>query len=289
MQAADHTLIEDLAILRALAIEAGALAMRFKKAKRETLNWKKTGGSPVTEADIAVNNLCAARLGAARPHYGWLSEETADVPARRQKQRCWVVDPIDGTRAYMRDDPNWCVGLAIVEDGRSVAGVLYAPELGALYEAREGGGAFLNGEVISASSCSAEEDCRLITHEGMVTHKSWPTPWPRVTLAKPSPNATLLRLAFVADGTWDAAIALSHKSDWDLAAGNILVQEAGGVSSTHKGEPFAFNRHVPVQRSLIAAGKQLHPLLVQRLVILDIADPQDPNGSSIPTINKGVT
>lgn len=289
MQAADQTLIEDLAILRALAIEAGALAMRFKQDKRETRNWEKTGGSPVTEADIAVNELCAARLGEARPDYGWLSEETADVPARRQKQRCWVVDPIDGTRAYMRDDPHWCVGLAIVEDGRAVAGVLYAPELGALYEARDGGGAYLNGEMISVSDCLAEEGCRLITHQGMVSHKSWPTPWPRVILAKPSPNATLLRLAFVADGTWDAAIALSHKSDWDLAAGAILVQEAGGVSSTHKGEPFAFNRHAPVQRSLIAAGKRLHPLLVQRSVIVDISDPQDPDGSSAPTINNGVS
>ena len=115
----------------------------------------------------------------------------------------------------MRGDPNWCVGLAIVEAGQAVAGVLYAPALGQLYEARIGGGAYLNGNLIRVSECDSEAGCRLIAAEEMLNHKGWPEPWPVVTVPRPKPNSTLLRMAFVASGAWDATLVLSHKSDWD--------------------------------------------------------------------------
>lgn len=289
MPEADTSLSDDLATLRALAVDAGALAMSFKDDGRETRAWKKSGGSPVTEADVAVNTLCQQRLSAARGDYGWLSEETADDPAKRQTSRCWVVDPIDGTRAYMRDDPNWCIGLAVVESGHAVAGVIYAPEHGAMYEARRGGGAYRNGASIAVSECGSEAGCRLIAAQQMVAHKSWPEPWPEVVLAAPKPNATLLRMAFVADGSWDAAVVLGRKSDWDIAAGAIIVSEAGGLATTHLNEAFRFNREIPAQRSVIAAGKGLHPLLVQRSGIVTIADPQDPAGSPNPVIKTEST
>jgi myo-inositol-1(or 4)-monophosphatase len=275
LPAAERTLVEDLATLRSLAIEAGQLALSYTLEGQSARAWEKTGGSPVTEADMAVNQLCADRLIASRPDYGWLSEETLDNPAARQKDRCWVVDPIDGTRAYMRGDPNWCVGLAIVEAGQAVAGVLYAPALDQLYEAHIGGGAFLNGQLIRVSECESELGCRLIAAEEMLNHKSWPEPWPPLTVPRPRPNSTLLRMAFVASGAWDATLVLNHKSDWDLAAGAILVNEAGGIATTHKGEALDFNRAIPAQRSIVASGKALHPLLVRRLGFVDISDPQD--------------
>jgi myo-inositol-1(or 4)-monophosphatase len=279
---ADLSLSEDMATMRALAIEAGHLAQSFQSNGKEARAWAKQGGSPVTEADLAVNLLCQERLTTARPDYGWLSEETADNRALRQKPRCWVIDPIDGTRAYMRDDPNWCVGLSVVENGNAVAGVIFAPELGHLYEARRGGGAYLNGDAIRVSDCDLEEGCRLIASQQMIDSKRWANPWPSIDVANPKPNATLLRMAFVASGAWDGTLVLGRKSDWDLAAGTVIIQEAGGVATTHKGEPLKFNRDVPAQRSIIASGKGLHPLLVQRSSIVSIPDPQQPPATRAP-------
>ncbi|MEL6244037.1 MAG: 3'(2'),5'-bisphosphate nucleotidase CysQ [Pseudomonadota bacterium] len=266
-------LSEDLATLRAAVIAAGKLALDVRDEASATA-WDKSPGHPVTVADLSVNALLADALTGARPNYGWLSEETADDPVARRKDRVWVVDPIDGTRAYMRPgDPHWCISGAVVEHGVPVAGVIYAPAMGRLYEARCGGGAYLNGEPLEVTGCSAESGCRLITNLQMINHPAWPEPWPPVTLADPKPNATLLRLAFVAEGIWDGVIVLWRKSDWDLAAGALLIEEAGGLATTHKGEPFAFNGPVPAQRSLIAAGKALHPLLVRRTSAVELPDP----------------
>jgi len=273
LQAAERTLEEDAALLCRLAQEAGELAMSYLH-KGGAESWNKTGGSPVTEADLAVNRLCASTLKTARPEYGWLSEETLDVPAARQKSRCWVIDPIDGTRAYMDGTPDWCIGLAMVEDGEAVAGVVYAPALGHFYDARRGAGARRNGAAIRVSSRAQEAGSRLITNEGMVTHPGWREPWPEVHLARPKPNATLLRLALVAAGDWDAVLVLAEKADWDLAAGAVLISEAGGHATTHAGEPLVFNQAIPAQRSVVASGKALHPLLVRRAGYVRIPDPQ---------------
>lgn len=272
MPAPDLSLSADLAIMRDAVREAGALALAFRKSGADV--WEKAPGDPVTEADLAVNALLSERLMAARPTYGWLSEETADSADARTQKRVWVVDPIDGTRAYIRpDDPYWCVGVAVVEDGVAVASAIYAPVLDQFYEARLGGGAFLNNDLITASSCAEEAGCRLIAHEQMVHHKAWPEPWPEVMLAKPRPNATLLRMAMIASGAWDGVVALTKKSDWDLAAGALLIAEAGGHATTHRGERFVFNRSAPAQQSLVAAGKALHPLLVRRTRNVPLPDP----------------
>jgi len=273
LPAAERTLEEDVITLCQLAQDAGDLAMSYLH-KGGAESWNKSGGSPVTEADLAVNQLCAAALKSARPEYGWLSEETLDDPAARQKSRVWVVDPIDGTKAYMRGDPDWCIGLAIVEDGEAVAGVIYAPALGQFYEARRGAGARRNGEILRTSARAVEAGTRLITNEGLVTHPSWRQPWPDVHLARPKPNSTLLRLAFVAAGEWDAVLVLAEKADWDLAAGAVLVTEAGGQATTHAGERLVFNQAIPAQRSILASGNALHPLLVRRTEYVPIPDPQ---------------
>lgn len=260
----DAGIAEDLATMREVAREAGHLALKLRKEAARTA-WEKSPGQPVTNADLSLNALIARKLSAARPEYGWLSEETVDDHSNRSQSRVWIVDPIDGTRAYMREgDPHWCIGLSVVEAGRILAGVIYAPDFDHLYEARRGGGAYLNGRPIFVSSCAAESGCRLIATREMIDHKGWPERWPVVTLAQPKPNATLLRLAYVASGVWDGTLTLWNKSDWDIAPGAILVQEAGGLATTHLGEAFQFNRSEPAQRSLIAAGKGLHPLLLRR-------------------------
>jgi myo-inositol-1(or 4)-monophosphatase len=274
LRAAERTLDADMITLMDLAREAGALAVSYTVDGKTAQAWEKTGGSPVTEADLAVNRLCHATLSTARPDYGWLSEETADDKSARQKQRCWVVDPIDGTRAFMRGNPHWCVGLAIVEDGEAIASVLYAPLLDRFYTARAGQGATLNGQRLSVTTRAHAEGARLIAAEELIERQGWPIPWPEMTIARPKPNSTLLRLALVASGEWDATLILGNKADWDLAAGVVLVTEAGGLATTHRGEALNFNRAIPVQRSLLAAGKALHPLLLAQAESFHLADPQ---------------
>ena len=265
-------LARDLATMREAAREAGHLALELR-AKGAVDAWEKAPGHPVTEADLAVNTLLARRLGAARPRYGWLSEETVDDHRNRSRRRVWVVDPIDGTRAFMDGDPHWCVGLAVVEDGVAVAGVIYAPVMDQLYEARLGEPAYLNGEPISASDCGQIDGCRMVATRELMEHKAWRRAWPPVTIAVPRPNATLLRLAHVAIGRADAAMAIWRKFDWDLAPGAVILSSAGGVATTHSGAPFVFNRRVPAQAALVAAGKALHPLLIERTKSAPIPDP----------------
>ena len=259
--------------MREAAMEAGAIALDFKR-KGGAKAWQKEPGNPVTEADLAVNRFLMERLKAARPDYGWLSEETSVSPSQLYRRRTWVVDPIDGTRAYMRQaDPNWCVAIGLVEEGQAVAGAIFAPEHEAIYEAHLGGGAYRNGSLINVTERSNEEGARLIAAKQMVLHKDWPMPWPEVELSDPVPNATLLRMAFVAEGLWDGVLVLGNKSDWDLAPATVLVHEAGGLATTHRAEPFVFNRKVCSQRSLLAAGKPLHSLLEARTRAVAIPDP----------------
>ncbi len=268
----DDSLHEDLNTLRAVAKEAGDLAMSFL-GKNELVTWDKSKNHPVTEADIEVNALIRHRLREARPDYGWLSEETDLDQHAPVAHRTWIVDPIDGTRAFMRGQPYWCIGIGVIENGQAVVGVVEAPMLKQTFHAMLGGGAFLNDQPINISDCNREEGCRIITNQGMLTHPAWPIPWPEMELADPKPNATLLRMCWVASGEWDAVLALWRKSDWDLAPGAIIVREAGGLATTHLGEDYVFNRGEPAQRSLLAAGKALHSLLVARVKGVRLPDP----------------
>lgn len=264
--------LEDLQTLQSVAREAGELALDYFE-RADVQAWDKSKGHPVTEADLAVNNLIRDRLMAARPDYGWLSEETALSNSTRTAKRVWIVDPIDGTRAFMRGEPYWCIGLGSLENGRPRTAVVNAPLLRETYHAARGHGAYLNGAPIQVTDACQEEGCRLITNEGMLTHPGWAEPWPQVDLARPKPNATLLRMCWVASGKFDAVLTLWRKSDWDLAAGALLVEEAGGLATTHLREPYVFNRGEPAQRSLLAAGKALHSLLSARVAGVRLPDP----------------
>ena len=263
---------EDLDILHSVAREAGELAIDYFE-RSDVRFWDKSKGNPVTEADLAVNQLIQDRLMKARPDYGWLSEETALDNKTRTAKRVWIVDPIDGTRAFMRQEPYWCIGLGVLDQGLPRAAVVNAPMLGETFSAVRGGGASLNGKAIHVTDCNQEDGCKIITNEGMLTHPAWPVPWPKVNLIKPKPNATLIRMCWVAAGKADAALTLWRKSDWDLAAGTLIVQEAGGLATTHLGEPYLFNRGEPAQRSLLAAGKPLHSLLSARVKGVRLPDP----------------
>jgi myo-inositol-1(or 4)-monophosphatase len=257
----------DLALIRAAALEGGRLALEARAAGLKV--WAKPGGSPVTDADIAVDTLLKLRLLAARPRYGWLSEETADDPARLQVPRLFLVDPIDGTVAYMKNKPWFTVCIAVVENGQPVAAVVHAPELGETYEATVGGGARLNGEPIGPSDRTSLTGAAMLGDARMFEDPRWPTPWPPMTIA--SRNSIAYRVVQVACGAFDAALALTPKNDWDLAAADLIAREAGACISDHRGRGYVYNRPAPKQRSVLCAAPGLNELILQRVSHIDPA------------------
>ena len=251
----------DLALIEAAAREVGLVARRMKAEGLKV--WSKDGGSPVTNADIAVDNLLREQLGSARPDYGWLSEETADDPARLEKLRLFVVDPIDGTVAFFKEKPFWAVSIAVVEDGQPVVGVVHAPELEETFTAIAGVGAFLNGEAITASGCDGVHGCSMLGDRQMFGHPAWPTPWPEMRIE--TRNSIAYRMCLVADGRFDAALALTAKSEWDLAAADLICRESGATVTDHKGRTFGYNKPAPREPSLVCAAPALHPLILERV------------------------
>lgn len=257
---------DDLALIEAAAREAGEVAVQMLQAGVKT--WSKAGGSPVTEADMKVDSLLKARLSAARPDYGWLSEETADDPSRLSQRRLFVVDPIDGTVAFMKGRPWWAVSIAVVEDGRPVAGIVHAPALNETFTAVRGQGARLNGEAITASDTADLDDCAMLGDAQMFFDPRWPRPWPPMRVE--TRNSIAYRMCLVADGRFDAAVALSGKSEWDLAAADLICAEASAVCTDHKGRAYAYNRPNPRLPSLISAAPALHPLILERVRHIDL-------------------
>ncbi len=250
----------DLELIEQAALEAGRLALAERRSGLRITS--KVGGSPVTAADMAIDGMLRRRLLDARPDHGWLSEESTDGPERLARRRIFVVDPIDGTVAYMKGRPWWCIPIAVIEDGQPVAAVIHAPDLDETYVAVAGRGARLNGKVITASDTDTLDDASLLADARFIDGPNWLEPWPEMRFEKR--NAIAYRMALVAAGAFDAAIALTPKWDWDIAAGALIATEAGARVTDHRGEPWTFNRPDPRQTSLICAAPALHPLIVRR-------------------------
>ncbi len=255
------TAAQDLELISEAAREAGLLAMRLRDAGLETAF--KEGDSPVTNADLATDALIKQRLTSARPDYGWLSEETPDDPARRAHRRLFVVDPIDGTRAFIKARPWWAVSVAVVEDGQPIAGAVYAPDLDEMFQATASGGATLNGAPIRAGERDRVEGCGMVGDARMFAHPAWPTPWPEMRIE--ARNSTAYRMCIIASGDFDATLALVPKFDWDLAAADLIAREAGAYVGDHLGRPFAYNGVKPSQPSLVCAAPRLAPLILERV------------------------
>jgi myo-inositol-1(or 4)-monophosphatase len=259
---------EDLALIIAAAKAAGAKAQALRNGGLTT-NYK-ADKSPVSNADLAVDAMLRAELGVARPSYGWLSEETADDPDRLTRERLFVVDPIDGTRSFVKHRPWWSVSIAVVENGRAVAGVVFAPDRDELYQAMAGGGALMNGAPIRCADQTQIEGCAMLGDAQMFRHPAWPEPWPEMRIE--SRNSLAYRLCSVASGEFDAALALSRKCEWDLAAASLIATEAGCVVSDHQGGAFTYNRPQPTLPSMVCAGTALHELILRRVRHIALPD-----------------
>lgn len=256
MPAIDADIERDAAHLTQTVREAGALARRMFRT--DLRQWIKGKSSPVSEADIAVDELMRDRLQSIAPDYGWLSEESVDDRSRLDKRRVWIVDPIDGTRAYLEGRNDWSISAALVEDGRPLLGLVYAPMTEELFVGRRGGGATRNGIPILASAGTAFAIERMTGPRFLLEKVQGDAPvTPHFKI-----GSLALRLARVADGQLDAAFAGGNSRDWDLAAAHLLLEEAGGALTTLQGDPVRYNRAEVAHQVLVAAGQERHRRLL---------------------------
>jgi myo-inositol-1(or 4)-monophosphatase len=251
----------DLAVAVRAAHAAGELALRHFHAKSEW--WDKAPGNPVGVADLECDAYLKERLLNARPDDGWLSEETADTADRLGKRRVWVVDPIDGTRDFIRGRTGWAVSVALVEDGEVTVAALAAPARGQLYAALKGRGSQRNGKRLRVSGLASLPGIRLPIDAANINASFWPEPWPGEAVEKP--NSLALRMAKLAADEADAWVEGRTIAEWDVAASALILAEAGGVISDRNGRPLAFNKPDPVFHGIAAATPALHGVVRDRL------------------------
>ncbi len=254
----------DLALLVEAAREAGALMLEMRAGVHARA---KSDGSPVTEADLAVDALLKRRLLGARPDYGWLSEETADDPARLGRRRVFVVDPIDGTTAYIKDRPWFCTAIAVVDDGVVTHAAIHAPQTHELFAASLGQGATRNDAPIRAAETDRLEAARVCGDAKLLAAPRWP----QLDVVKR--NAIAYRMALTAAGEVDATVSPSPKWEWDIAAGALIAAEAGCAVTDAGGEALRFNGPTARLPGLVCCAPGLLPAILQRTLIPDASRP----------------
>ena len=253
---------DDRALLLRATAAAAALAQDFFD-RGGVARWDKSPGNPVSAADLAVDAQLKAELLGGRPGYGWLSEETADDARRLACGRVWVVDPIDGTRDFIRGRTGWAVSVALVEHGVPVLAALAAPARDQLFVAARGRGATLNGAAIAVSGRVDPAGARLPVEGANLVAGFWPEPWDAVAVERP--NSLALRIAHVATGFADGWIEGRTIAEWDVGAAALVLIEAGGTITDRSGEPLQFNRPSPAIHGIVAATPALHDDLRRRL------------------------
>ncbi|HYI40954.1 MAG TPA: 3'(2'),5'-bisphosphate nucleotidase CysQ [Allosphingosinicella sp.] len=239
------------------AIVREAASIAAARCDTDYKRWEKAPGNPVCEIDLEVDAFLRERLAALDPEAGWLSEETLDASDRIERPRLWVVDPIDGTRDYLRGRPGWCVSVALVEDRTPLIGVLDAPARGEHWSAEKGLGAWRNGERLRVSGRRALAGARVPTDL-----------LPEVDsdlLAIPKPNSIALRIALVAAGEADLVATLRWGFEWDIAAAALIASEAGATVSGALGQPLAFNSASGEAFGVLVATPAIHSDAVERL------------------------
>lgn len=252
---------DDLSLLIEAARIAGPIALRFWK--RNPKVWQKGDESPVTEADHAVNEALHHHLQTARPAYGWLSEESPDDPARLTTEQVFILDPIDGTRAFIEGEDSFSHALAVAKGGMVTAGVVYLPALDRLFAATLNGPATLNGQPIHASSQTAIDGATILTPAVNLKPEFWPGGVPNVQ--RSFRTSVAYRLALVAQGRFDGMLSFRQGWEWDIAAGSLIAARAGAMVTDRHGETLRFNRPTPRADGLIAAAPGLHAALRARL------------------------
>ncbi|WP_134724803.1 inositol monophosphatase family protein [Paracoccus luteus] len=248
----------DLTLLVQAAEAAGEVALRFWRG--ELKSWDKGGGAgPVSEADLAVNAALEQRLRGARPDYGWLSEESADDPSRLDAERCFIVDPIDGTRAFIAGQEGFAVAIAVAQGECVTAGVVHMPARGITYAARAGGPATRNGHPIAPRE-SALHGATVLTSKAALDPVHWLGG--RVPPVRREFRPSLAwRLCLAAEGRFGAALSMRAAWEWDIAAASLIAERAGCAVTDRHGRAMRFNQPRPLVDGLVVAAPGLHAAL----------------------------
>ena len=252
----------DLALLTDAARDAGRIALRFWRKDPQV--WDKGGEhGPVTEADLAVNDMLKARLLAARPGYGWLSEEAPDDAARLSCETVFIIDPIDGTRAFIAGEETFAHSLAIAHEGRVTAGVVFLPALDRIYTASETAPPLKDGQPIAASRRDRLEGADILTTKVNMVPEKWPGGVPEIT--RHFRASLAYRLCLAAEGRFDGMLTLRPAWEWDIAAGSLIAEKAGAVVTDQRGESLRFNTASALADGVLALPPAPHAAAVRRL------------------------
>lgn len=249
---------DDLALIQTAVRQAGQICLDAYH-RNDSRVWDKSENHPVTDADIAVNDYLQTTLRSARPDYGWLSEETQDDSSRHSCPRSFVVDPIDGTRAFIDRKPGFAVAVAVIEKGQAIAGCVFNPLKDEFYSAFLGGGATLNGRNLQVSSCQEIEQCVMVGYPRKFKRLDFPDMRFKIS------NSMAYRMAMVAAGHADATVSFTPKSDWDIAAAALIASEAGAVVTNLNGDTPRYDGETTSGLGVICASPSLHSLLLDRV------------------------
>jgi myo-inositol-1(or 4)-monophosphatase len=249
----------DLALLTEAALAAGAVALRYWKNAPKA--WDKSDASPVTEADLACNDVIMGILRRGRPNYGWLSEETPDDTARLDCEHVFIVDPIDGTRAFIAGEKHFSHSLAVARGGKITAAVVYLPALDRLYTATQDGPALCDGAAIVCSQKSLADAPNILTSKHSMDPENWQNTPP---VFQRSFRASLAyRLCLAADGSFDGMITFQDAWEWDIAAGSLIAERAGALVSDKQGQALRFNARSAQSAGCLACAPPLHTDLMR--------------------------
>lgn len=243
----------ELAVAEAAARAAGAIVRTVYDQPYEVR--EKSRGNPVTEADLRADACIHAMIREAFPDDGWLSEESADSAERLTKSRVWIVDPLDGTREFIRRVPELCVCIALVEAGEPIVGVSFNPLRDEMFSAARGSGMRLNGAPARVSEVADLGRARVLASRSESARGEWRRFEGRVQVVPT--GSVAYKLALVAAGQGDATFTLKPKNEWDVCAGAVLIREAGGAIGDRDGRPLRFNRPQPQLSGLVAANARL--------------------------------
>ncbi|WP_137109458.1 3'(2'),5'-bisphosphate nucleotidase CysQ [Rhodobacter sp. SY28-1] len=252
----------DLALLTEAAREAGRIALRYWR--KDPKVWDKGGEhGPVSEADLAVNEMLKAKLLGARPEYGWLSEETPDSSERLSVDTVFIVDPIDGTRAFVAGEETWAHSLAVAQTGKVTAGVVYLPAIDRIYTASLTSPAMKDGEPIAVSARDRLEGANILTTKANMAPEKWPGGVPEIIR---SFRASLAyRMCLAAEGRFDGMLTLRDAWEWDIAAGSLIAERAGAVVTDQTGAALTFNTAGAQAQGVLALPPGPHAEALARL------------------------
>ncbi|HEX9109360.1 MAG TPA: 3'(2'),5'-bisphosphate nucleotidase CysQ [Longimicrobiales bacterium] len=303
---------EDVALAAAAAVAAGRAAMQRFGSDMEVTH--KAPDQPLTETDLEANRILHERLLGARPDYGWLSEETADDPGRLRRERVWIVDPIDGTRSFIAGRPEFAISIGVAENGRARAGVVLNPATGELFAAWQGGGAWKVSDALATTATripgldgppdmpadalplpamnawtpihvreTAAESPRVLASRSEIREREF-EPFSDWTI-EPL-GSTAYKLAKLAEGAGDVFLSRGPKSEWDVCAGGLLVQEAGGIATDLRGHKLRYNERDPRVYGILAAAGWLHKKALRR--VRELPPPERLERRAVDALHPGL-